>query len=373
MNKILLCLFAALCGATLCAQPLQLAFRSRALLDASLSGYGTEAVQGYYRLEDFRLGFKASYRQLELKADVGVGGDKVAVKDLLLHWHRGSHTLSVGNGYEPFSMDMLVSTADLCFHQSAASVLAFTDGRKLGVTYHFHPSQWYVAGGAYTHNDLNKVGEGQKNAWVFTSRAVWRLQKADRCLWHVGGAVSFRTREVNLQSSPVATVESDGVTSLFGTPLLQAVVPLAGAELKGLVELLVARPRFRVQAEYFFDRFERRGHGAKAFLAHGGYAQASFLPWGRGFAYDADYAIPGRPASERAVELVARVDHTDLNDSRAAVFGGGEVDFSMGVNCYFNRYVAAKFSGSYVWVGSHCGDFYRRNLFITQLRLQYVF
>lgn len=40
---------------------LEVKFRSRALLDAMASGYGKDAVQGYFRLEDFRVGFKAGY------------------------------------------------------------------------------------------------------------------------------------------------------------------------------------------------------------------------------------------------------------------------------------------------------------------------
>ena len=59
-------------------EPLTVKFRSRALLDAAVSGYGKESVQGYYRLEDFRVGFKATYRQYEMKADIGLGGNKVA-------------------------------------------------------------------------------------------------------------------------------------------------------------------------------------------------------------------------------------------------------------------------------------------------------
>ena len=116
-------------------KPLTVKFRSRALLDAAVSGYGKENVQGYYRLEDFRVGFKATYRQYEMKADIGLGGNKVAIKDLLLNCHFKHGVLSLGNAYEPYSMDMLISTADMRFHQSAGSVLAFTDGRKLGLTY----------------------------------------------------------------------------------------------------------------------------------------------------------------------------------------------------------------------------------------------
>lgn len=37
--------------------PLRIKFRARALLDAAISGYGKENVQGYYRLDDLRVGF----------------------------------------------------------------------------------------------------------------------------------------------------------------------------------------------------------------------------------------------------------------------------------------------------------------------------
>ncbi len=45
----------------LSADSLKVKFRSRALLDATASGYGKDDVQGYFRLEDFRVGFKADY------------------------------------------------------------------------------------------------------------------------------------------------------------------------------------------------------------------------------------------------------------------------------------------------------------------------
>lgn len=137
-------------------EPLTVKFRSRALLDAAVSSYGKESVQGYYRLEDFRVGFKATYRQYEMKADIGLGGNKVAIKDLLLNYHFKHGVLSLGNAYEPYSMDMLISTADMRFHQSAGSVLAFTDGRKLGLTYHSSLPFGYWATGLYTHNDFLK-------------------------------------------------------------------------------------------------------------------------------------------------------------------------------------------------------------------------
>lgn len=89
MKKWLIGLICLLAGewAVYAQDKMEIKFRSRALLDATVSGYGKEDVQGYYRVEDFRLGFKALYGKYELKADVGLGGGKVAIKDLLFNYH----------------------------------------------------------------------------------------------------------------------------------------------------------------------------------------------------------------------------------------------------------------------------------------------
>ena len=374
MKRIWLGWALALCAAfpagMQAGEPLKVKFRSRGLLDATVSGYGKESTQGYYRLEDFRVGFKATYGKYEMKADIGLGGGKVAIKDLLLNYHFKNGVLSLGNAYDPYSMDMLISTVDMRFHQSAGSVLAFTDSRKLGATVHYYLPSWYLATGVYTHNDINKIGDGQVNSFVSTSRAVWRKQWGEN-LFHVGGAFSFRTRPVNTPEPPEKTVANDGVTSMFPNPLMEVTVDHLDTELKGLCEVLYMAPRFMAQGEYFFNRLNRTEGGA--YRPQGGYVQAGFLLKGRGFAYDGMYAIPGRPVSPKAIELTARFNYTDLNDADAGLMGGKESDLSLGLNFYLNEYLAVKLNGSYVFVGSHCNSFYQDDLILGQLRLQYVF
>ena len=279
--------------------PLQVKFRSRALLDATVSGYGKEKAQGYYRIEDFRVGFKATYRRFKVKADVGIGDGKLVFKDLVLGYRFKNGVLSFGN----------------------SSVLAFSDSRKLGATYHFYNARWYLGTGIYTHNDLNEIGDGQRNAFVSTSRAVWRKQGSDHRLLHFGGAFSFRTQEVNTPEAPTGEIGCVGITSMFPAPLLGAGISDKGSEVKGVMEALLTAPRFMLQAEYCFDRFGRTG-GKHAFCPHGGYIQGGFLVKGRGFGYDSVYGIPGRPVSSQAIELVARFNYTDLNDGKAQIRGG---------------------------------------------------
>lgn len=375
MKQLIVYLIYFLCGGiSLFGQDsLKIKFRSRALLDATVSGYGKEQAQGYYSLEDFRVGFKAVYGKYELKADIGLGGGKVAIKDLMLNYHLKNSVLALGNGYEPFSMDMLISTVDLRFHQSATSVLAFADSRKFGITYHYYNKHCYLATGVYTNNDINKLGgESHKNSFVSTSRGVVRKIKDKGWLLHVGGAVSYRTSQVNVEESPIGSVSSDGVTSMFPAALLEADIPDMGSELKGVIEFLYTAPRFMIQSEYFFDCLHRTS-GQNSYRAHGGYIQGGILLKGREFEYDTMYAVPGRPVTSQAIELVARFNYTDMNDERSGILGGEEKDLSLGINFYLNRYLGIKINGSYVWVGDFCNSFYQKNFFLSQLRLQYVF
>lgn len=99
----------------------------------------------------------------------------------------------------------------------------------------------------------------------------------------------------------------------------------------------------------------------------------SILLKGREFEYDTMYAVPGRPVTPQAIELVARFNYTDMNDERSGILGGEEKDLSLGINFYLNRYLGIKINGSYVWVGNFCNSFYQKNFFLSQLRLQYVF
>ena len=371
-KKILACIvmLAASFSVALAGDSLKIKFRSRALLDASVTDYGKEDVQGYYRLEDFRVGFKANYGQFELKADIGFGGGKVAIKDLLFNYHMKNCVVAVGNAYEPFSMDMLISTVDMRFNQSATSVLAFTNSRKLGATIHYYLPSLYLATGVYTHNDINKIGSSQVNAFVSTSRAVWRRQKGDYLI-HAGGAFSFRTRPVNTEGDPETEVSSAGVTSMLPNALLNAKVDHLGTEVKGLLEALYMSPKFMIQSEYFVDRYNRTQ--GEAYMPHGGYIQAGYLIKGRGFEYDPVYSIPGRPKTEKAIELTARLNYTDMNDPKAGISGGKETDLSVGANFYLNKYLAVKATCSYVFVGDNCNEFYQKDLLLGQIRIQYVF
>ena len=114
-------------------------------------------------------------------------------------------------------------------------------------------------------------------------------------------------------------------------------------------------------------------NGSIPYRPHGGYVQGSYLLIGEGFGYDKKYAIPGRPISDRALELTARINYTQMNNYDSSIVGGEEWDFSLGLNYYFNRFFAIKFSGSYVVPLDSCNKIYSKKMFLSQMRLQYIF
>lgn len=364
----LLALLSILFSSLLAQETPKLSFRFRTLMDLSMSSYDDQELKGFYKLEDLRIGFKAGYQKYEMKAEFGVGESGLAIKDLLFSYFFDKSVIVIGNGYEPFSMDMLISTIDLRFHQSSSSTLAFADGRKFGATYHLHLPSVYWALGVYTNNDINKLGDNQIDSYVSTSRLVFRTQEESNALLHIGGAFTHRTKPQDLEEGKMKIVKSSGVTSLFRKSLLEASWEDWGSEQKGVVEALAIWSRFMVQGEYYMNKYNR---DKGSYMPHGGYVQAGFLLIGKGFNYDRTYAIPGRPTSDRALELTTRFNYTDLND--AGIYGGKEYDLSLGANWYFNQNLAVKFNVSYVSVGENCSSFYTDDLVMGQFRMQYLF
>lgn len=347
----------------------KLKFRSRGLFDIAFS----DSNKSYYRLEDFRVGFKASYNDIELKVDLGLGGGKLAIKDFLFSYQYKKSIFTFGNAYEPFSIDMLISTADLRFHQSANSVMCTVNGRRIGFTYYRTTDPLFFAIGAYSDNDINKLGSELKQAYAVTSRLILRPVVTTHQLIHVGGAVSYRTpnSDKKMENFRSVAISGCGVTSMFGENIVSSNIDHCKSHLKTNVELLLNYKKVLVQAEYLRNDVTRL-NSLSSYRTQGGYAQVCYLLLGKTYNYDKTYAIPERPTG-KAVELAARYNIMDMNRLNSELLGGSEKDISLGVNYYAEKYFAIKLNGSYTFVGDHCNAYYSRDFFIAQLRLQYIF
>ena len=102
-------------------QKAKIKFRSRALLDGAVPALPGENAKAYFRVEDLRLGANITYDKISATADVGFSGGEIAVKDIIFNYSFKNFVISAGNAFEPFSLEMLMSSADMMFNQSASS------------------------------------------------------------------------------------------------------------------------------------------------------------------------------------------------------------------------------------------------------------
>ncbi len=341
---------------------------SRAFIDGALSRYNSEKTTGYFELEEFRLGFKSKFDNYVIKADISLSGTKVAIKDLYVRYNQTNSNLTVGNGYEPYSLDMISSTNALRFNQSAGSTLASTNGRRLGVTYQYFRPKYYVGVGVYSNNDLKSVSTNYVNSYALTGRFAYRDLRSTNRLLHIGVATSYRTADNS--DSNRKSVSSIGITSLFGESVASTTLEDFGAEHKGMIELLSTWDKCMVQGEYYINNYKTRYDN---FTTHGGYAQFAYLLIGDGFNYDQSVAAVGRPKGGRSLELVARVNYITLNDKEAQIYGGGHSDISIGANYYINKYIGVKINLGYLVSQEHSSQFYSDDLILGQVRVQYAF
>lgn len=350
---------------------LSMKFISRGLFDIGVQDYNGKGTKGYYRVEDLRAGFRANYKQFEIKAEIGFNSlSKIAFKDLLVSYKTPRSTFSLGNGYEPFGMNQIISTYSYRFAQPTSSIQAIATSRRAGFTYHYHSEKFYMASGVYFDNDINTTPATEyKQNYALTSRVVWRPIMDDNRLLHIGVGASFRTvdkefRTVKLGASGISVFPDENIVSCEVTS--------AKNRLKTCFELLASYGRFTLQSEYL-TQYITRTSGMPSYLAHGGYTTLCFIVMGSGYGYDSRHAIPDRPRSDSSVELTAGVNYLSLNSSHARIYGGSHTNGSIGANYYINKYLAVKLSGSYIISDKHSSPNYSNNYFASQLRLQYTF
>lgn len=207
-------------------------------------GNGTE-------FNDLRVGVKASYRQWDMKVEIGYTGNKVSIKDAFATYTSGNHIIQVGQFYEPFTMDMLCSTFELRFHQSPGAVLAMTNSRRLGVAHTYNTQHYYACGGFFTDNDINNL-KNTSQGYAIDVRLVYRPVNGAGKLLHLGVAAVYRTPDsALLDDDNINTFiyKSPGVSTIDNRNQIYAEVSNARYQFKLGTELLIYYRKFFLQSE----------------------------------------------------------------------------------------------------------------------------
>ena len=135
-------------------------------------------------------------------------------------------------------------------------------------------------------------------------------------------------------------------------------------------ELLLSYQKVALEAQYFFNRYNRRQH-IHAFTGQGGYVTLRGLLIGDRYGYamvDGGLATP----SAKSLELVLSYNYTTLTDEHAGIWGGRVNDVSATLNYYINKYMLFRFRYAYThrW---DCDFAPKVDLSAFQARLQIIF
>ncbi len=370
MKKIFFVFVMALCFNSAFSQgEITTKFRTRVLFDMGYTDHNDANDRVYPYFSDFRVGAKAAMGDLSFKIDFGISADKLSIKDLLVNLKTKNGYFSFGNTFDTFSMDMVVSTVDLRFNNSALSSQAIASGRTLGATYFHILDKYYGAFGIYSDNSISQLFSPQESstALAFTTRQLYR-KIDDGDVMQFGGALSIRSTDGDdtHQSKGVVEYEVDGNSSMLSSPIMSVAVSDVKFNLKTNVELLLIKSRFMFQAECLRSELSRTGSN-NSYTIWGGYAQLSYLLGSGGFGYDSDLAVPTR-SEANTFELIGRIDYIDADCKRAEILAGKLTDFAIGLNYNISKQVALKFNTSYTVTHSN-----RDNNHITAvLRAQFT-
>ena len=327
-------------------------------------------------VNDVRLGLKANYGKWDMKIDLGFAKGKVSAKDIFLQYNfKKSSYFRAGHFAEPFGVDHMESSANIKFITANASSFAFSPGRNLGLEYIGWGNKWWIAGGLF--GDTKAMNGQEKGSMGFsgTSRFVFNPFTQDGKILHLGLAGSLRRADANgiedNSSLPRNIAFSSAILSnVDKTKAISSNVTNANFQAKYAVELLAACGPLFIQSEYFHTNVKRKDD-LTSYIAQGVYGQIGVLAIGGDYSYSKSWARFANP-KPGSLEFVARYNYTDLNRSKAGIYGGRINDWSFATNYYLNKYVTLKVNYTGMKLG-HESPLAGETIHSIQGRLQVVF
>ena len=336
----------------------------RVLMDAGKYVNGLDTLQCGIHFSDVRIGFKGRYNNYYyFKVDIGFSNNKILAKDIFVGYRNKEHTFQLGQFYEPFSMDMLGSTSDMRFPQVASSTYAFGISRKIGILYNYDDKKYSISLALFSDASFAKV-QRDFNAYSLAGRFIYRFLYTSETVFSLSASPSWSKtgNEVNISSVGISSWEDVAISK----------VNLSDARSRFKIggELLYLNSKISFQSEIMYANIKRLA--SNSYQAMGYYSQFSWILSGAQYVYDRASSCLERP-QPRSLEIAIRYSYLDQNDNHSQINGGCFQDFSIGLNYYFNKYIAAKLSYSLLKPIKDIQIGNKSAFSMLQLRTQFVF
>lgn len=382
MNKILLTLAACTLAIPMLAQSndepkLKVTPTGRILLDGALySGNDHDLFKPGLEMPDARMGVKASYGKWDAKVDIGYAYGKVGLKDIYLQYNFDKENLLRGGNFiHQYGLQSSTSSSNKITMEEPTSNEVFNAPRQLGVMYEHSADKWLATASFHVEPQSIFLNPNQmgKEGYGVLSRVVARPLHEDGNIVQFGISGGFATPQYNNDAGlnhHSFTLSGNFPTRVSKVQALGATVDNAMNMFKFTPELLLSYKRVALEAQYFFNRYNRRDN-LHAFTGQGAYVTARGLLIGEKYGYNMIDGGIGTPDPGN-LEFVLSYNYTTLTCPKAGVYGGRLNDVSATFNYYINKYMTFRFRYSYThrW-DSNIGP--KVDLSAFQARLQIIF
>lgn len=335
----------------------------------------TKFVSGV-AIPDLRIGVKASYGKWQAKVDVGFGYGKVGLKDTYIEYDFNSENLIRGGYFVPqFGLNSETSSSmKPSYEEPTSNEFFYANPRLLALMYEYSGDKYFAATTLFAEaaamtNNATAMG---KQAWGAQTRLVWRPSHTDDgTIAQLGISLNYSSPTADDHSGFEFTSNFPSRVSKVG--LLNAQVDHARGLFKFTPELLLAKGRFALEAQYYYMNVARKD-GFSSYCAQGAYGMLRGLLAGSNYTYtmgDAGVATP----TPHSFEMVLMYNYTNASDASAGIYGGITNNASCTFNYYINKYMIARLRYSYTTVRDRYVDnmLDRRHVNIIEARVQIKF
>ncbi len=335
----------------------------------------TKFVSGV-AIPDLRIGVKASYGKWQAKVDVGFGYGKVGLKDTYIEYDFNSENLIRGGYFVPqFGLNSETSSSmKPSYEEPTSNEFFYANPRLLALMYEYSGDKYFAATTLFAEaaamtNNATAMG---KQAWGAQTRLVWRPSHTDDgTIAQLGISLNYSSPTADEHSGFEFTSNFPSRVSKVG--LLNAQVDHARGLFKFTPELLLAKGRFALEAQYYYMNVARKD-GFSNYRAQGAYGMLRGLLAGSNYTYTMGDAGVATPAPH-SFEMVLMYNYTNASDASAGIYGGITNDASCTFNYYINKYMIARLRYSYTTVRDRYVDnmLDRRHVNIIEARVQIKF
>lgn len=268
------------------------------------------------------------------KLQIDFAGNAVSVKTATISTKIAGLTATFGNDKEPMGLEELTSSKYITFMERSLVNEAFAPGRNLGASLSTGGDNYSVRAGLYT-NGIDNGSDAATTDWALTGRVTYAPIAEKTEVVHLGASASYRGFDDN--TGPRIRLRNfHNGTRYVSTANMAA----EGQMTFGLEAAAVFGP-FSAQGEYYTSTFEGNGTGAADVDYDGWYVFASYFVTGESRAYKAASGEFSRVKGEGAIELAARYEVVDMEDTGFGSDASESTAWTLGVNYYFNPYVRA--------------------------------